>query len=483
MMMMLLHHRRRRLGLGKPSLHINNMVNVILILAVCCCCCCCSIMPTVTALGYLKRSRCLQPSRGTRISCSRSSSMDICIHTVSCLSVRGGTRNSGSSCNSDDRASALGLPNTTTNAALHVAAVALTSTRGGSTHAGQSSRQQRPLPADVAPSSSSSSSNSLKSARLAPSSSVVTTSSSLRPTEQQQQQQQQQRRQQYQRVLLGTAATSAAYFAYTQRALWLPFLTNKQAIQGRTLELLQGLQRPDGSVSAQSLATYCAAMAVWEFFGLTTIPVETAAAMVFGWTALAVSLAGKMLGALTAFTVGRFWLADTVRAKLMKSSSKSGTEKSSTSSSPWQVLWASPEESNASSTGSHTNNTADTVTTISPLQTALLMKFSCFPEAMKNFGCSLLLPVKLWMFVLATAVHGGFYTALWTWLGVDTAARLQHTAAASSSISKNLVLPLPANVPLNVTLVFAGVIGIVVSPLLMAWWLRTLKRQADALTV
>jgi Cu/Ag efflux pump CusA len=39
---------------------------------------------------------------------------------------------------------------------------------------------------------------------------------------------------------------------------------------------------------------------------------------------------------------------------------------------------------------------------------------------------------------------------------------------------------LPANMPLNVTLVIAGVIGVVVSPLLMAWWLRTLKRQADA---
>jgi uncharacterized membrane protein YdjX (TVP38/TMEM64 family) len=197
---------------------------------------------------------------------------------------------------------------------------------------------------------------------------------------------------------------------------------------------------------------------------LTTIPVETAAAMVFGWTALAVSLAGKMLGALTAFTVGRFWLADTVRAKLMQSSSK--MDGAGQSSSPWQVLWASPEESSPS--GSTTGTTTNAVTSISPLQTALLMKFSCFPEAMKNFGCSLLLPVKLWMFVLATALHGGCYTALWTWLGVDTAARLNHS------------LTLPANMPLNVTLVFAGVIGVVVSPLLMAWWLRTLKRQADA---
>jgi hypothetical protein len=33
----------------------------------------------------------------------------------------------------------------------------------------------------------------------------------------------------------------------------------------------------------------------------------------------------------------------------------------------------------------------------------------------------------------------------------------------------------------NITLASAGFIGVVVSPLLMAWWLRALKRQADAL--
>jgi uncharacterized membrane protein YdjX (TVP38/TMEM64 family) len=230
-------------------------------------------------------------------------------------------------------------------------------------------------------------------------------------------------------------------------------------------------------------------MAVWEFCGLTTIPVETAAAMVFGWTALAVSLAGKMLGALSAFCLGRFWLADIVRAKLMNSSSSSDTDGTGKSSSPWQVLWASPEDANASSSKgtTGTGSTTTAAVTISPLQTALLMKFSCFPEAMKNFGCSLLLPVQLWMFVLATAVHGGCYTALWTWLGVDTAKRLQHhhasvSSVSVSSVSQSQIVLLPANVPLQVTLVFAGVIGVVVSPLLMAWWLRTLKRQADALT-
>jgi uncharacterized membrane protein YdjX (TVP38/TMEM64 family) len=199
--------------------------------------------------------------------------------------------------------------------------------------------------------------------------------------------------------------------------------------------------------------------------------VETAAAMVFGWTALAVSFAGKMLGALSAFCVGRFLLADTVRAKLMHTSKSNSDDGTGQSSSPWQVLWASPDESSSSSTAAGTNSV-----TISPLQTALLMKFSCFPEAIKNFGCSLLQPVKFWMFVLASAVHGGCYTALWTWLGVDAAARLQVSASNSLTL-------LPANIPLNITLVFAGVIGVVVSPLLMAWWLRTLKRQADALTV
>jgi uncharacterized membrane protein YdjX (TVP38/TMEM64 family) len=284
---------------------------------------------------------------------------------------------------------------------------------------------------------------------------------------------QQKQQQRQQRVIFATAAALTAAVAYSRRTLWLPFL-DKQVIQTKTLELLKGLQQADGSVSMQSLAKYGSYMAVWEFFGLTTIPIETAAGMVFGWQAWAVSAMGKLVGATTAFLCGRFVFADTVRAKLGSSSGRP---------SPWQVLWE-PQESTSKSTNSDSAGSTTTTTTApyvpSPLQTAFLMKFSCFPEAVKNFGCSLLAGVKLYMFVLATVVHGWSYTALWTWLGVDTAARLQAAASATATASST-VTALPVNLPLNITLAIAGFIGVVVSPLLMAWWLRALKRQADAL--
>jgi uncharacterized membrane protein YdjX (TVP38/TMEM64 family) len=306
----------------------------------------------------------------------------------------------------------------------------------------------------------------------------VTTPTSLELQQKRQQQVQLQKRQRQTKVLLITAAVvTTTVVAYSQRAL-LMTLMNRQVIQHKALTLLQGLQRPDGSVSAKSLCVYAATMAVWEFLGLTTIPVETAAAMVFGWTAFPVSFGGKLLGALVAFFVGRHFLADTVRSKLLPNSDGSD---GSSKASPWQVLWAPDVSTADSSTSASSRSTTAAATGAatgtdlpfvpSPLQTALLMKFSCFPEAVKNFGSSLLPTIQWWMFVVATAVHGGSYTALWTWLGVDTAARLQTGAHTS--------LP-AANLPLHITLVLAGVIGVVVSPLLMAWWLRTLKRQADA---
>ena len=261
-------------------------------------------------------------------------------------------------------------------------------------------------------------------------------------------------RRQSQQILVGILVTVLALAVYSYREILLP-LMDKQRIQEATLQILRGLLQPttapDGSttttVSWQSLGIYTAGMAAWEFFGLTTIPVETAAGMVFGFPlAFGASAAGKLAGAVAAFGTGRS-CSGAVRRKLDQGNS------------PWRVLWTPPNASNNSS--SNSNNSRQ-----SPLATAFLMKFSCFPEAVKNFGSSLL-PVQTWMFILATVVHGFTFTALWTWLGVDAAARLQDSS-------------LPVNAGLNVALVVAAIVGVGLSPLLMAWWLRELKRQANA---
>jgi hypothetical protein len=80
------------------------------------------------------------------------------------------------------------------------------------------------------------------------------------------------------------------------------------------LQLLAGFATPDGSVSIDSLAIY-----------------------------------GYAMGALTAFFVARYVLVDAV-CRALQTNATEYTSDSEASSSPWQVLWASTEESNTSST-------------------------------------------------------------------------------------------------------------------------------------
>lgn len=160
--------------------------------------------------------------------------------------------------------------------------------------------------------------------------------------------------------------------------------------------------------------------------------------MVFGWPAALVSAAGKLVGATAAYCTARFFLADTVRNQLSKHS-KEG--------SPVRVLL---DASNSR--------------VLSPWTTSLLMKFSCFPEMVKNFGAALLQPVRWYHFFLSTVFHGVGFTLLWTWTGVDTAAALEHTAR-NSIRATGIALP------------FVSLMGLVVSPLSMAWWLRQLQKD------
>ena len=221
--------------------------------------------------------------------------------------------------------------------------------------------------------------------------------------------------------------------AYTQRQVWLPLL-NKQRIQQFTLDKLHQLQPDDPSKDWQALLMYATGMAIWEFAGLSTIPVETAAAMVFGWKAALASGSGKLMGAMIAFVLGRSILKNWVQTKLADN-----------------TVFALLNESEHS----HPE-----------ILTAFLMKFSCFPEFVKNFGSSVL-SIPFVLFVLATFVHGGMFTLLWTWLGVDASLHLEQP-------------DLPTDRGLQVAMVLAGIVGVVLSPLGMAWWIRDLKRLQAA---
>jgi len=220
-------------------------------------------------------------------------------------------------------------------------------------------------------------------------------------------------------------------------------LLDKERMQDETLRLLYQL-RPvlsdDATLSQRRIATakayslYLLGMACWELLGLSTIPVETAAGMVFGWPIVGISLLGKLLGATVSFGLGRGVLAK----------------------------WASDKLSN--------QPTFQTVLQSSqavhgPWTTAFLMKYSVLPEMIKNFGSALLTQITLPMFVTATVIHGGSFTCLWTWWGVETARRLE-----TARLHPDFIYRIPTS--LRVTLVTAMIVGVVVSPALMAWWIR-----------
>ena len=205
---------------------------------------------------------------------------------------------------------------------------------------------------------------------------------------------------------------------------------DKDKLQTKTLEILREL---NALPKYKSYTVYTLGMALWEAVGLSTIPVETAAGMVFGWPGFALSASGKLLGAVLAFCLARYGiLAGWIKERL-------------SGNSFLQLVQDSAESS--------------------PILVTVLMKFSCSPETIKNYGSGILQPIQLWMFIFGTAVHGGTFSALWTYFGVDTAMRLGDNSIPADSLLKTL-------------LTLALVNGIVVSPLAMAYWLKSLKEHS-----
>eukprot|EP00526_Cylindrotheca_closterium_P016452 CAMPEP_0113647454 /NCGR_PEP_ID=MMETSP0017_2-20120614/25116_1 /TAXON_ID=2856 /ORGANISM="Cylindrotheca closterium" /LENGTH=332 /DNA_ID=CAMNT_0000559505 /DNA_START=106 /DNA_END=1107 /DNA_ORIENTATION=+ /assembly_acc=CAM_ASM_000147 len=233
------------------------------------------------------------------------------------------------------------------------------------------------------------------------------------------------------KVAILVSVPTVAYLLWTFREP-LGAIFNKEKIQSKTLEILGKL---DSLPKFEAYACYVGGMALWEVFGLSTIPVETAAGMVFGWNGVLLSGSGKLLGAIIAFFLGRYGaLAHWIQSKL--------------SSNSFLQLASHSTEDN-------------------PLMVAFLMKMSSFPETIKNYGSAILSPIKFWMFVFASLVHGTTFSALWTYLGVDTAARLENTS-------------LPADGRLQFLLGVALFNGIVISPLSMAYWVKSMQKSKQA---
>ncbi|KAL9189875.1 hypothetical protein ACHAXT_009550 [Thalassiosira profunda] len=183
------------------------------------------------------------------------------------------------------------------------------------------------------------------------------------------------------------------------------------------------------------LLLYALAFVPYEVCGLPTSVVETAAGMAFGFKrGLLGSFVGKTCGSLAAFTLGRTLLSDLVGKKMEEGGNLELIEKG---------------------------------VALNPMLSALVVRYSPFPQLLKNFALSVTTPVSFPMFLLAILIHGFPFSLLWAALGQDSAMRLRASEAGES---------MAPNVVLNGLLVFVTIFGFVVSPLVTGWWLADLRK-------
>ena len=185
----------------------------------------------------------------------------------------------------------------------------------------------------------------------------------------------------------------------------------------------------------RGLLLYTIGFVFWECCGLPTSVVETAAGMAFGFhKGLLGSFIGKTCGSILAFTLGRTLLSDVVGRKMDENETfgliQEGVQKK-------------------------------------PFQSALILRYSPFPQLIKNFALSITKPVTFPIFIVAISIHGFPFSLLWAALGHDSSMRLRASEMGES---------MTTNVVLNSILVFVTIFGFVVSPAITGWWLADLRK-------
>lgn len=183
------------------------------------------------------------------------------------------------------------------------------------------------------------------------------------------------------------------------------------------------------------LVLYACGFAIWEVCGLPTSVVETAAGCAFGLRrGLLGSFVGKSCGSCIAFALGRTLLSNVVSRRM------EGTE-------PYETVVR----------GAARN----------PTRAAFVVRYSVFPQLVKNFGMSVTRPVSFSTFFLSIMVHGFPFSLLWAALGQDAGLRLR---------ASQVGMEMAANMLLNGLLAFVTIFGFVVSPTITGLWLADLRK-------
>ena len=190
--------------------------------------------------------------------------------------------------------------------------------------------------------------------------------------------------------------------------------------------------RDANELGFKGLSLYLLGLAVWECFGLTTSFVETLAGMAFDLEkAIFFSFAGKFLGALLAFIVGRLFLAEKV---------KDFTKENEI----FSLIKGSIEKN--------------------PISMAFTMRFFPFPELMKNLALSVM-PLSIMSFGLATLMNQLPFSILWCMVGAEASKALDPSFSPPSKF-------------LSFCVAGVAIFGIAGSPLILAIYMNSLRSEA-----
>lgn len=187
-------------------------------------------------------------------------------------------------------------------------------------------------------------------------------------------------------------------------------------------------------------------VACFEIFGISTCPVEISGGFVYGiQKGFIINLLGKLMGSFTAFLVGRHFLSSGIRSKFL-------TTNENTTTNTKKV-----KNETATKKSTEIINLVQSCISEEPFSTALVLRYSMFPQLIKNLILSVLEPIDWKLFLLVTSMQVTPFTLLFTCLGFDSAQRI-------------LFPELQTNYILNACFIVSSIYGIFGGTTITALW-------------
>lgn len=241
------------------------------------------------------------------------------------------------------------------------------------------------------------------------------------------------------RISVCTMIVGVCYLLYSNLNQFLP---TKEEIQSFLLDTISNIREKHGN---RALLYYISSLALWECMGISSIIIEPIGGMVWGLRiGLGANLIGKVSGAMISYALGRTLFEDRVRSYLQSKQRNDDGDDKLSDILPVVIRSISKR----------------------PFSSSLIMKFSIFPELVKNLTLSAIENVKWWIFFLVSLLHFTPYSFLWTALGHDSALRLEN-------------IDMPPNNVLKGCMLFSFVLGGVTPPLFLLWVRHQVKHAND----